>query len=259
MVMLTTLEDATIILICFLLSLLFLLILQHFWPGSRRRINNDVIGWQVSILGTTYAVIVGFMLYAVWTAFQSAEINADSEANCIVNVFRLADGLPAEERSQVHQIARMYANVVLDQEWPEMSRGEPKLAGQPLVEKLWATVVHAKPVTFAEQTSMNLTLTEISNMTQYRRVREVESESRLPDILWILMILGGGITTLSFFLFGTENFKLHAVQVLSLTLLISFTLVTIADFDRPFQGVVHVRPLGFERARNTLADLPMDP
>jgi len=256
--MFTTFEDVAIILICFLLSLLILLILQHFWPGSRRRINNDIIGWQVSILGTTYAVIMGFMLYAVWTAFQSAEINANHEANCVVNVFRLAYGLPAEQRDQVHQLAQTYANVVVDQEWPEMSRGESKLAGQPVVEKLWAAVVQAKPVTFAEQTSMSLTLTEISNMTQYRRVREIESESRLPNILWILMILGGAITTLSFFLFGTDNFKLHAVQVLSLTLLISFTLVTIADIDRPFQGIVHVRPLGFERARDTFAHLPFN-
>jgi len=256
--MLTTFEDVVIIVVCALLSLIFLWILQRFWPASKRRINNDIIGWQVSVLGTTYAVIMGFMLYAVWTTFQAAEINADNEANCLVNVFRLANGLPQAQREQVHQLARAYADIVVGQEWPAMHNGELSLEGHPVIEKLWATVLQTKPVTFAEQTSMNLTLTEISNMTQYRRLRQLESESKLPGILWFVLILGGGLTILSASLFGTESFWLHVVQALSLTLLISLTLVAIADIDRPFQGTVHVWPLGFQRARETFSHIPVD-
>jgi hypothetical protein len=257
--MLTSFQDVIVIFTCLLLAMLFLWGLQRFWPGSQRRIHNDITGWQITVIGTTYAVIVGFMLYAVWTTFQAAEINADNEANCLVNVFRLADGLPEAPRHQVHQLALEYVNVVLDEEWPAMERGEFTLAGHPVIEKLWAAMVQIKPVTFAEQTSMILTATEISKMTEYRRVRRLGNESKLPGILWLLMILGGIITTLSSCLFGSENFKLHALQVFSLTLLLSLALVAIADIDRPFQGAVHVLPRGFERARETLSQLPMDP
>ena len=52
--------------------------------------------------------------------------------------------------------------------------------------------------------------------------------AKLPGILWAVLILGGVITTLSSCLFGTENFKLHCVQVISLTLLLSLALVAIA-------------------------------
>jgi hypothetical protein len=255
---LTSFEDIIVILACTSLSLVFLFILQRFWPGSQRRIHNDIIGWQVSVLGTTYAVIIGFMLYAVWTSFQSAEINANNEANCLVSVFRLADGLPAAQRVQIHQLAREYANIVIDQEWPAMTKGELSPSGHPVIDKLWAVAMQARPATFAEQTTMSLALAEISNMTEHRRVRELESESSLPGILWVLMILGGGITTLSSCLFGTDNFKLHVVQVISLTLILSLTLVAIADIDRPFQGAVHVLPQGFERARATFAESPVD-
>jgi hypothetical protein len=61
---------------------------------------------------------------------------------------------------------------------------------------------------------------------------------------------------LSSCMFGIDNFILHALQVVSLTLLLSLILVAIADIDRPFQGVVHVHPSGFERARQTFAQLP---
>src|ERR1035438_8838521 len=165
--MLTSFQDVIVIFTCLLLAMLFLWGLQRFWPGSQRRIHNDITGWQITVIGTTYAVIVGFMLYAVWTTFQAAEINADNEANCLVNVFRLADGLPEAPRHPVHQLALEYVNVVLDEEWPAMERGEFTLAGHPVIEKLWAAMVQIKPVTFAEQTSMILTATEISKMTEY--------------------------------------------------------------------------------------------
>jgi hypothetical protein len=254
--MLTTFEDLMVIFACILFSLLFLWILHRFWSTSQRRDHNDIIGWQVSVLGTTYAVIVGFMLYAVWSNFQAAEINADNEANCLVSVFRLADGLPAAQRSAVHQLARNYVEVAIDEEWPAMRRGEISSAGHAVVQQLWTVILQAGPTSFSEQTSMNLTLSELSSMTEHRRVRELQSETQLPDILWMVLIIGGGITTLSSCLFGTDNFRLHAVQVFFLTLLLSLALVAIADIDRPFQGSVRVAPLGFARARATFAEFP---
>jgi hypothetical protein len=257
--MLTTLESCFLVLGCMLVTLAFLLLLQFFWPASQRRDHNDAIGWHVSILGTTYAVIIGFMLYAVWTSYQNAEVNADNEANSLINLYRLADGLPSAQRVQVHQLVRDYTDEVIDEEWPAMSKGQISPGGHHIMQQLWAAVMQVKPVTFGEQTSMNLTLTELSTMTEHRRVRELQSESGLPGILWTVLLLGGAITTLSSCLFGTANFKLHCVQVISLTLLLSLALVAIADIDRPFQGAVRVTPLGFERARFTIAQAPNTP
>jgi hypothetical protein len=252
---LTAFEDVLVVLGCILVSVVVLWLLNRVWPADQRRDHNDIIGWQVSVLGTTYAVILGFMLYAVWTSFQTADVNADSEANCLVSVFRLANGLPASQRDQVHQLAREYANVVIEQEWPAMQRGELSHAGHHAIEQIWSVVMQTKPATFEEQTSMNLALTEIDSMTEHRRVRQLQSQSKLPGILWIVLVAGGIITLLSSCMFGIDNFGLHCLQVVSLVLLISLILIAIADIDRPFQGVVHVSSRGFERARETFADL----
>lgn len=66
--MLTTFQDVLVVLACMLASLVFVWLLNRVWPASQRRDHNDIIGWQVGVLGTTYAVILGFMLYAVWTS-----------------------------------------------------------------------------------------------------------------------------------------------------------------------------------------------
>jgi hypothetical protein len=256
--MLTGFESAVLVVLSILVALGFLWVLQRFWPCSQRRDHNDIIGWQVSVLGTTYAVIIGFMLYAVWSTLQSAEINADAEANCLVNAFRLADGLPAPQRIEVHRLAREYANAVINDEWPAMLRGQLNPSGHGVIQQLWTTAMAANPTTFSQQTSMNMTLSEISSMTEHRRMRELQSRTQLPAILWMVLFLGGIVTTMSSCLFGTENFKLHCVQVVSLTFLLSLALVAIADIDRPFQGAVHVTPIGFERARATFAEFPIE-
>jgi hypothetical protein len=256
--MLSTFQDVVLIVLSIAVALGFLWILQHFWPSVQRRDHNDIIGWQVSVLGTTYAVIIGFMLYAVWTTLQSAEINADNEANCLVNAFRLADGLPAAQRVQVHQLARRYAEVVINEEWPAMLQGRLQPSGHGVIQELWTALLQTRPGNFSEQNSMTMTLAEVSSMTEHRRMRELQSGTKLPPILWMVLIVGGIITTLSSCLFGTENFKLHCVQVISLTLLLSLALVAIADIDRPFQGAVHVNPTGFERARSAFAQFPVE-
>ena len=50
------------------------------------------------------------MLYAVWINYGTADVNADAEANALVNVYRLADGLPAEQRDLLKSQARSYAD-----------------------------------------------------------------------------------------------------------------------------------------------------
>ena len=49
-------------------------------------------------------------------------------------------------------------------------------------------------------------------------------------------------------MFGSLNPWLHVMQVITLALMLSLSLVAIADVNRPFQGTVHVTPKGFENA-----------
>ena len=41
-------------------ALLFTLVLNRIWPVASRHTQNDLVGWQLSVLGTTYAVTLGF-------------------------------------------------------------------------------------------------------------------------------------------------------------------------------------------------------
>ena len=40
-------------------SLIFMVLLNRVWAAESRRVYNDIIGWHLGMLGTTYAVVLG--------------------------------------------------------------------------------------------------------------------------------------------------------------------------------------------------------
>src|SRR5262249_7650801 len=109
-------QNVAVVMVTVLASLLIMAGVNRIWPRERRRSYNDLIGWELTVLGTTYAVILGFMLYAVWTTVYEAERNVDFEASAAVDVYRLAEGMPAPQRSELQRLARNYVDTVIAQD-----------------------------------------------------------------------------------------------------------------------------------------------
>lgn len=252
--MLSTWQDVLLILATVLSSLLVMALLNLFWPREKRRVHNDLIGWQLSVLGTTYAVIIGFMLYTVWTDFGTASVNAEAEANAIVNIHRLAGGLPEEQRTEMRTLSLAYANAVVERGWPAMAKGEINMESNQISRKMWHTLMSIQSTSPSVMTAEDHALYELSSLTEHRQIRQLQTTSKLPAILWCVLLVGGVLTIFSSCMFGLENTLIHGIQVFSFSLLISLVLVAIADIDRPFQGVVHVSDAAFQRAQINMQD-----
>jgi uncharacterized protein DUF4239 len=252
--MLTTAQDFIIVIFTVAAALLMVRVLNRFWPSEKRRAHNDLIGWQLSILGTTYAVMLGFMLYTVWTDFGVAELNVDAEANAVVNVYRLAEGLPEVQRAEVKRLARAYATAAIQRDWPAMARNSLNFESNSINRAMWHALMSVKAASSAESTAEDHALSELSDLTKYRRIRQLQSTSRLPAVLWCVLIIGGAVTIVSSCMFGSGSTMLHGMQVFSFSLLIALVLVAIADINRPFQGSVHVSDAAFHRAQQNMDD-----
>lgn len=250
--MLTFTQNCIVVAAAVIGSLLFMAVLNRLWPWERRRTHNELIGWQLSILGTTYAVIMGFMLYAVWTAFGEATLNADLESNSVVNVYHLADGLPEPQRTQLQVLARSYADGAVNGDWPQMVAGHVPEKSIEINKEMWRAAMSARPSSAAEQTADDHLLSELIALSQRRMTRLMQSTYRLPKVLWSVLLVGGVLTIVSSCMFGSESTKLHALQVFSFSLLISLSLVAITDIHRPFQGMIHVSDYAFRRAQQNM-------
>ena len=250
--MLQASESAFVVIAFIATSLAFLFMLDRCWPSQHRRKHNEAFAWQVNFLGMTYGVIISFMLFAAWTSFSDAITNANGEANALINLSRVADTLPAQQRGDVQALTRRYVEVMLADEWPAMNRNQLSPESHEIVRQLWFILSHTPVTSAAEQVGLDHAFIELSSMTEHRRIRQEQVLQHLPGILWAILLFGSVITILYACLFGAENIKLHAIQVSGLALLIALSLAAIADLSRPYQGAAHVEPYGFLRAQQTL-------
>ena len=129
-----------------------------------------------------------------------------------------------------------------------------------ITQRMWDVLLQAHSVAGAadalQQSKYEQAFSTLSQMSEHRRLRQLESRTRLPGILWGVLVVGAIVVIGSACLFGCQNFTLHFVLVLVLSLLLSLVLVSVAEIDRPFQGPVHVRADAFEFAQQTFAELP---
>ena len=233
-------------------SMIFMATLNHIWPREKRQIHNDLIGWQLNIIGTTYAVILGFMLYNVWTDFAAANLNVDLEASALRNVYRLSEGLPEQQRVRLQLQSRSYAQAVIDQDWPAMASGQTPEVSHNINQDMWKTLMSVKAATPNEIVAEDHAISELSSLTEHRRTRLIQSRYRLPTIFWCVLLIGGFVTIASASMFGATNARLHALQVFVFTLLITLVLLAIADVNQPFRGWVHVDYYAFIRAQENM-------
>jgi len=245
--MLSYTQSSILIVAALVVSVVMVAVLNRVWPISHRKLVNDVTGWQLGILGTTYGVILGFMLYTVWNDFRVAEINANLEATSLLTVSRIAAGLPSPEREAFHALGLKYAEVAMNQEWPAMQIQQDSHASELVVGEMWKLLTEVKADGSGGNSIDHLT-SALGELAERRNLREQELQTRLPGMLWLLLLAGAGATVGSACLLGNDNKWLHYCQVLALTFVVAVALASIADLARPFEGAVSVTPVAFERA-----------
>jgi len=244
--------DFLIVVACVVASLLFLYVVTRTSAAVSRKESNDFTGAVVAVIGTTYAVILAFMLSGVWNQFQQAQANAEQEANSLVNIWRLSENIDPAAGQQVRALCQRYAQVVLTEEWPAMHAQQtlPKESSE-IINQLWSLAGQNQAHSTLDSIASYQVVEELRMLTEYRRIRVMHSREELPGILRAVLVVGGIIAVASACFFGVPSFRFHLLQVAVLSFLISLVLVAIAEIDQPYQGNVVVQPTGFELAART--------
>jgi len=231
-----------------------LILVQRLVPPALRQQHNDVAGFIYAVLGVAYGVLLAFVVIAVWQEYNTAQSTVDSEANELAGVYFLAAQFPEPERTRVQDLARTYARVVVEEEWPMMERGETSPRADSLVHELRLTLLEFDPRTKGEQVLYERGLTQVHDMADARRLRLLQVREAIPDLLWVVLVVDGVITVCFTYLFGLNSNVAHALMVAALTLVICGILFTIAEFDYPFAGAVEIQPVAFREVLRSFGE-----
>jgi Protein of unknown function (DUF4239) len=229
-----------------------LLVVRRAVPATSLHGHHDVAGFIIAVLGVIYAVLLALVVIAVWEDFEAARVTVVREADGVVGVFRMSQGLPPALRQRVHRQARAYAQVVINEEWPLMARGKESPRAWAAIDELWRIFTTMEPRTERESALYTESLTALRELGDNRRLRLLESHEGVPAIMWIVLYSGGLCTIVFTYFFGVENFRAQALMTVLLTAEIALVLFLISALNYAFAGDVRVQPDAFRHVLETM-------
>ncbi|MFD7659001.1 hypothetical protein ACFV4N_33910, partial [Actinosynnema sp. NPDC059797] len=98
-------------------------LVRRYGDEGGRPDNNEAAGQVFTIVAGLQAVLVAFVLIALFDAVTQAGDSAYQEADSLVAASWASDALGTETGEEVRRLSRAYATTVIDEEWPGMRMG----------------------------------------------------------------------------------------------------------------------------------------
>ena len=233
-----------------LVALAGLILVHRLVPATHREAYNNVAAPIIVPLSSLLGVLLAFAVFTVWQQFNTAQVTSQEEASKLAAIYWHAEELPESERQQMQELARSYAQVVIEEEWPLMEQGQESSQAWDIVDELRRSVDSFEPSTSTEQTLYDREVTLVDDMMNDRRLRLLQSREGIPTILWITL-LGGSVPLIGFtYLLGLKNLRAHLLPLAMVTAIIVIGLFAIKSLEYPFSGDTQVKPSAFELVLN---------
>ena len=225
-----------------------MLVTRLLYGVDRLSLNNEVAGFKFAVIGVFYAVLLAFVVVAVWEGFRDTEGTVRNEAKAAVDLHRLTLALPGEAGADIRRDVIAYMKDVRDDEWPKMAAGESSSVAAKDLDQLTRTVFNFNPGTTQEMVLYQTALRLLAQLTDNRNERLDNADGSVPTVLWFVLIAGGLITLGYPAFFGSTNLAAQVLMTASLAVLVAIALLLGIVFDHPFSGDVQVSAKPFEHA-----------
>jgi len=226
---------------------------------DRLSLNNEVAGFKFAVIGVFYAVLLAFVVIAVWENYGQTQKAVRDEAKAAVDLHRITFALPADAGAEIRTHLLAYTKDVRDHEWLTMAVGEPSETVTRDLDRLSKAILSVNPANWQELALYQEALKLLAGMTDNRYERLDSSDGSVPGVLWFTIIVGGLITLGYPAFFGSTNMVAQILMTASLAVLVAVALLLGIAFDYPFTGDPHISSLPFDRALQQMSTVRPSP
>jgi hypothetical protein len=227
---------------------------QRMFPVAATDEYEKLLVNALTLVGTLYAVVVGFAVVVVWQSVTDTQQTISTEANALANLEHISRGYPVEVRRQVLEAAQTYDRLVIHDEWPAMEHGESSERADAALVELWGVYTDMSPEHRGNQLYQE-SVDTLSTLADSRRLRLLAAADNVPMIMWMLIYLGAGLILVLCFAVGVSGQWRGRIIVASLSGTLAITIFLVAALDGPFKGALRVAPDAFVNVLATMQNL----
>ena len=213
---------------------------------ERLKRNNEVAGFLFAAIGVVYAVLLAFVVIAVWEKFSEGQTTVARESAAAAALFQYAEG-GEPEAARLHDDLVAYLKLTIEKDWPAMEAESEDPETTHALDAVYRAAMALNRAGTRSTADMSEVFTQLDDLTLARRVRLHLSTGLVPDVIWMALFAGAGLTVYFALFFGSPNALAQIAMTAILSILLTSGLVVIVSLDLPFSGPVHVAPESIER------------
>ena len=200
-------------------------------------LSNPTRGTPMAIVvGTSFAVLMAFLIVSAFQTYGGARTAAATEANALLDMSRTAALFGASERDQLRSDLVCYGRAVVNEEWPAMRRGR----SSPLVDH-WVSAYRAALGRLAvrslrAQSALQDILTQAAVRTSARQQRLSDDTPAVPTPLWLGLIFAGcvAVSLQLGMVDPAERLRVQGPQIAAVAAVVATGLLIVNFLDHPY-------------------------
>ncbi len=188
------------------------------------------------VVGTSFAVLLAFLILAAFQTYNGAKTGAASEANALLDMTRTAALFPAAQRDQLRSDFVCYGRAVVDEEWPAMRNGR----SSPIVDG-WVAAYRGAFGRLTvrsprEEVAFQDLLAQAATRTTGRQQRLSDDTPTVPTPLWLgLLFVGCVAVALQLGMADPgELLRVQGLQIGGVAAVVATGLLIINFLDHPY-------------------------
>ena len=219
-----------------LASVVLMLLVRRYW-APRGFVRDPVPPAGVfSVLGVALGILIAFVLFLAFESFVRAQEGASREAVAVTQLLRATRLFPEAQHQELRGDLVCYGRAVVEDEWPRMESGGESRVVEDWIDKIESTVDTVPVNNPRTEVALSHWLDEQAERREGRRARLAEASSETPQPVWLMLILGAGVTVLYLLLFADrrELWWVQGSMMFTVTGLIVASFLVIHFLDSPF-------------------------
>jgi hypothetical protein len=212
-------------------------------------LDNSLTTSVYGTLGTTYAVLIAFVVSGVWQSFSDAGNAVKSEANALTDLTFVVCSFSAEKTRRIRESAKAYVQGVVER-WDLLARAARDNAPTEEINldtssALVAAILAIRPEDAREVELYGQALDLMGIWLDARRSRLRSAEGNTAGALWGLLIAGAFVLFAFHGMFVTHAWAVWAVLLLGFSFVLGLAFYLIFSLDSPFTGRLSAGPAPF--------------
>jgi hypothetical protein len=203
------------------------------------------------VVGTAFAVILGFIMFFSFGGFSDAKHASGAEASAVSDMFHTSEYFPADHERVGGELICL-GRAVVHQEWPAMDRNERSDVAAQWHRDVEDTIrENIRPSGASQEAAFGTLLIEQDRGSDARRARLTEADPAVSPPVMLILILGGVVSTAFVLLFADrrESALLQGAQIAAVAGLVVAGLAVIWFLDHPYEGQSgSINPTEMQRA-----------